>query len=70
MDKHDRYNSPLTTRYASDEMAYNFSDDKKFFIWRKLWLNLAKAEKELGLSEVTEEAISEMEVNLVRASPT
>lgn len=39
------YRSPLSTRYATKEMRYNFSDQKKFSTWRKLWLNLAKAEK-------------------------
>lgn len=39
------YRSPLSTRYASKEMQYNFSDQKKFSTWRKLWINLAKAEK-------------------------
>ena len=41
----DAYRSPLTSRYASKEMSYNFSDNKKFTTWRKLWLYLAKAEK-------------------------
>ncbi len=40
-----RYNSPLTGRYASKEMAYNFSEEKKFVTWRKLWTILAKAQK-------------------------
>jgi adenylosuccinate lyase len=39
------YRSPLSTRYASKEMQYNFSDMKKFSTWRKLWVYLAKAEK-------------------------
>lgn len=39
------YRSPLSTRYASKEMRYNFSDQKKFSTWRQLWVNLAKAEK-------------------------
>ncbi|KAF9823314.1 hypothetical protein SFRURICE_019123 [Spodoptera frugiperda] len=39
------YRSPLSTRYASKEMQYNFSDQKKFSTWRKLWIYLAKAEK-------------------------
>ncbi|KAL7752268.1 adenylosuccinase ade13 [Sorochytrium milnesiophthora] len=63
-DAHSRYQSPLTSRYASDEMAYNFSDNKKFSTWRKLWLNLARAEQKLGLAEVTDDAIKEMEQNL------
>lgn len=39
------YRSPLSTRYASKEMQYNFSDQKKFSTWRQLWVNLAKAEQ-------------------------
>ncbi|KAM3959204.1 adenylosuccinate lyase [Aphomia sociella] len=54
------YRSPLSTRYASKEMQYNFSDQKKFSTWRKLWIYLAKAEKELGL-EITNEQIAELE---------
>ncbi|XP_059048565.1 adenylosuccinate lyase-like [Achroia grisella] len=54
------YRSPLSTRYASKEMQYNFSDQKKFSTWRKLWVYLAKAEKELGL-DITNEQIVELE---------
>ncbi|XP_019868090.1 adenylosuccinate lyase [Aethina tumida] len=57
------YRSPLSTRYASKEMQYNFSDQKKFSTWRKLWINLAKAEKELGL-DITDEQIKEMEFHI------
>ena len=39
-----KYKSPLTARYASREMSYNFSDAKKFSTWRQLWIYLAKAE--------------------------
>ncbi len=53
------YNNPLITRYASREMAANFSDDKKFRLWRKLWIALAESEKELGLN-ITDEQIAEM----------
>ena len=42
------YNSPLSGRYASKEMQYIFSADKKFKTWRELWIALAEAEKELG----------------------
>ena len=42
---HDRYISPFSTRYASDEMQYTFSDDNKFRTWRRLWIALAKAER-------------------------
>jgi hypothetical protein len=62
-ERHDRYQSPLTSRYASADMAFNFSDDKKFQTWRKLWVNLAKTERQLGLT-ITEEQIKEMEANI------
>lgn len=45
MEEHDAYRSPLTSRYASKEMAHNFSENKKFSTWRKLWTYLARAEK-------------------------
>ncbi|KAJ1334909.1 adenylosuccinate lyase [Batrachochytrium salamandrivorans] len=64
MSDHSRYQSPLTSRYASPEMAYNFSDDKKFSTWRSLWLTLAKAEKQVGLEDISSEAIAEMEAHL------
>ena len=46
---YDKYNSPLSERYASKEMQYVFSPDKKFKTWRRLWIALAETEKELGL---------------------
>ena len=46
---HNTYETPLNSRYASAEMQYIFSPDKKFKTWRKLWIALAEAEKELGL---------------------
>lgn len=55
----DRYQSPLSERYASKEMQYVFSPDKKFRTWRKLWIALAETEKELGLA-ITEEQIAEL----------
>ncbi|KAL5250835.1 hypothetical protein ACHWQZ_G016543 [Mnemiopsis leidyi] len=58
-----KYRSPLTDRYASDEMSYVFSDQNKFQTWRKLWTILAEAEMELGLP-ITEEQITEMKNNL------
>ena len=58
-----RYQSPLTSRYASAEMAFNFSDDKKFQTWRKLWIDLARAEQKLGL-EISDGQIAEMEAQL------
>ncbi|KAJ3106940.1 hypothetical protein HDU97_005221 [Phlyctochytrium planicorne] len=63
-EAHSRYASPLTSRYASPEMAHNFSDAKKFGTWRRLWICLAKAERSLGLTDITEEAIQEMEANV------
>ncbi|KAK9727974.1 adenylosuccinase ade13 [Basidiobolus ranarum] len=64
MESHAKYQSPLTSRYASKEMAYNFSDDKRFSNWRKLWLNLATAERQLGLKDISEEALEEMRQHL------
>jgi len=61
--KYLKYESPLVSRYASNEMLLNFSDFKKFSRWRFLWFNLAKAEKELGL-EITDGQLKEMEGNL------
>ena len=55
----DRYVSPLSERYASREMQYIFSPDKKFRTWRKLWIALAETEKELGLP-ITQEQIDEL----------
>ena len=55
----DRYTSPLSERYASKEMQYIFSPDKKFRTWRKLWIALAETEKELGL-DITDEQIEEL----------
>ena len=55
----DRYVSPLSQRYASREMQYIFSPDKKFRTWRRLWIALAETEKELGLA-ITEEQIEEL----------
>lgn len=53
------YQNPLITRYASKEMSENFSDIKRFGLWRKLWIALAEAEKELGLN-IRQEQIDEM----------
>ena len=55
----DKYQSPLSERYASKEMQYVFSPDMKFKTWRKLWIALAEVEKELGLS-ITQEQIDEL----------
>ena len=63
MDNKDKYISPLSTRYASDEMQKLFSERFKFTTWRRLWVALAKAEKALGL-DITDEQIAEMEANV------
>ena len=58
----DRYQSPLSERYASKEMQYIFSPDKKFRTWRRLWIALAEAEQELGLP-ITDEQIAELKAH-------
>ncbi|TDL26961.1 Adenylosuccinate lyase [Rickenella mellea] len=63
MDAFNTYQSPLSSRYASKEMAHLFSPAMRFHTWRKLWLDLAIAEKELGLP-ITDQAIKEMQENL------
>ena len=62
MAQHDKYISPFSTRYASDEMQYIFSDDNKFRTWRRLWIALAKAEQKQGLA-ITDEQIAELEAH-------
>ena len=57
------YSNPLAERYSSKEMLENFSPDKKFSTWRKLWIALAESEKELGLN-ITDEQIAEMKANI------
>ncbi|HIU57400.1 MAG TPA: adenylosuccinate lyase [Candidatus Ornithomonoglobus merdipullorum] len=59
----DTYESPLNSRYASKEMQYIFSPDKKFSTWRKLWIALAESEQELGLG-ITDEQIAEMKEHI------
>ena len=58
----DTYESPLSARYASKEMKYIFSPDKKFRTWRRLWIALAESEKELGLP-ITQEQIDELKAH-------
>lgn len=60
---HNSYESPFCTRYASKEMQYVFSADKKFTTWRRLWVALARAEHELGLP-VSAEQVAELEANI------
>ena len=69
MSNTDRYISPFSERYASPEMQFIFSQDKKFSTWRKLWIALAETEMELGLSQdgkpvITQEMIDEMKSHI------
>jgi len=63
MNNTKSYESPFCTRYASEEMQYIFSADKKFRTWRRLWVALARAEMKLGLP-VTEEQVKQLEANI------
>ena len=63
MTKYDTYESPFCTRYASEEMQYVFSAQKKFSTFRRLWTALARAEMKLGL-DITEEQVAELEANI------
>jgi len=58
------YESPLASRNASPQMLRLFSPQHKFGLWRRLWLELARQEKALGLSRITDEALRQMEANL------
>ena len=62
MSEHNRYISPFSTRYSSDEMQYIFSEDNKFRTWRRLWIALAKAEQKQGLA-ITDAQIAELEAH-------
>ncbi|MCH5148390.1 MAG: adenylosuccinate lyase [Clostridiales bacterium] len=53
------YQNPLVARYASKAMSENFSDSKRFKLWRKLWIALAESQKELGLN-ITQEQVDEL----------
>ena len=64
MSQHDRYISPFSTRYSSDEMQYIFSDDNKFRTWRRLWVALARAEMEQGLTNITPDMVAELEAHV------
>ena len=59
----ETYSSPLSTRYASQEMQYLFSEDFKFRTWRRLWVSLARAERMLGL-DISKEQIAELEAHV------
>ena len=56
------YENPLNTRYASVEMQKNFGDEKRFRLWRKLWIALAESEMELGLN-ITKEQVDELKAH-------
>ena len=60
---HDIYQNPLVSRYASSEMVTLFSDDRKFKLWRKLWIALAEAQGELGL-DISPNQLAELSSNL------
>ncbi len=62
MSEHSKFVSPFSTRYASPEMQYIFSDDNKFRTWRRLWISLAKAEQKQGLP-ITDVQIAELEAH-------
>jgi len=59
----NKYESPLSSRYASDHMLSLFSSDTRYQTWRKLWVALARAEHKLGLP-VTEEQVKELEEHI------
>ncbi len=61
-DRNNRYDNPLCSRYASEEMQALFSPDRKFRTWRKLWIALAETERELGLP-ITQEQIDELKAH-------
>src|ERR1041385_1389895 len=58
------YESPLASRNASPQMLRLFSPQHKFGLWRRLWLELARHERELGITKITPEALRQMEANL------
>ncbi|KAK9483277.1 L-Aspartase-like protein [Lipomyces starkeyi] len=64
MSQFDSYASPLSSRYASKEMSGLFSPRTRYSTWRKLWLNLAIAEKQLGLTAITDEAIEQLRAHV------
>src|SRR3954454_6567782 len=64
LDPFDIYESPLASRNASPEMLRLFSPQHKFGLWRRLWLELARAQRELGLARITDEALRQLEAKL------
>lgn len=67
MQNTDRYQSPLSERYASREMQFIFSPDMKFRTWRRLWIALAETEKELGLCQNGEPVITQEQIDELKA---
>ncbi len=63
MNANEKYSSPLSSRYASDEMQYLFSPQFKFSTWRRLWIWLAESEQQLGL-DISDEQIDEMRAHI------
>ena len=66
LDPADVYSSPLASRNASREMLHLWSPAKKFGLWRRLWLELARCERELGLDRISPEALKQMETSVDR----
>lgn len=64
MPQHDTYESPLASRNASPEMLRLFSPQHKFGLWRRLWLELARRQRELGIARISAEALAQMQANL------
>ena len=58
-ERHERYESPLTGRYAGEQMRRLFSAQRKFSTWRRLWLALAEAQQELGL-DISDKQLKEL----------
>ena len=63
MSTRNKYENPLTSRYASAECSLIFSPHFKFSTWRKMWLRLAEGEQQLGL-QITDQQLDEMRANL------
>lgn len=64
MSEHDTYQHPLVGRYAAKEMRQLFGQQKRIGIWRRLWLALAESEQELGLTQISDEALAQMRAHL------
>src|SRR5207248_810845 len=60
----ETYESPLASRNASEQMLRLFSPQQKFSLWRRLWVELARAERELGIARISDEAIRQMEAKV------